>query len=335
MAAPRLHVAGRAPWFPNLARVMDEAPGLMDALASEFAPRAAKLSTPAAYWLAFNGWIGDRLAGPIMQGEVGPEVLRQHAWAVYASGYWATLELRTNWGMPPALQRLGIGVTPPRAEMLQGFADRLDQRRRALADGGDHCLHILPSLLREQPNSGPLHDMAYNAGVQVVKTEDPPLGQRPAHLSPKPGAVRINPRDFMRVDYDLPTPPYLRQWRSAFEAAVRTRPEAYEKALVGEAGQKDLREIWRHAVDFGNTTWGGGATDKWTQAYYDETVRWSSTLNLGLEAVALAALVAVINQDEAAAKRAVLGNAIFLGASSAALMGLLDVKATLPTLVKA
>jgi hypothetical protein len=224
-------------------------------------------------------------------------------------------------------------MTPPFAQVQQGIVHNLGQRMVALAGGGDHSLQILPALMRDDSTAGTVHSMAYNAGVQVVKTEDPPVGQRRPHRAPKPGAVRINARDFMRVDYDLPTPQYLKVWRSAFDRAVTANPPAYERAIVGEPGQTDLRDIWKRAVAFGNTTWGGDANDKWTQSYFDETVHWSSALNFGLEAVGLAAFVAVINQDAEAAKRAVMGNALYVGATPGWLLGLLDTGGKLPTVV--
>jgi hypothetical protein len=332
---PKVRVEGSAPLLPTLAAVMKEAPALMDALATEFAPTAARLSTQRAYWLALNGWITDRLAGPIMEGKVRAESLGEQAWAVYASSYWGGMELRENWGMPPVIQKLGIRISPPFTEVQQGVAHNLAQRVAALTGGGDHCLRILPALMRDDSTSGTLYPMAYNAGVQVVKTEDPPVGQRRAHRPPKPGAVRINTRDFMRVDYDLPTPQYLKVWRSAFERAVTADPVAYERAIVGEPGQTDLRDIWKRGVLYGNTTWGGDANDQWTQEYFDETVQWSSVLNLGLEAVGLAAFVAVINQDPEAARRSVMGNALYAGATSAWLLGLLDTGGKMPTVVAA
>jgi hypothetical protein len=88
-------------------------------------------------------------------------------------------------------------------------------------------------------------------------------------------------------------------------------------------------------VLYGNTTWGGDANDQWTQEYFDETVQWSSVLNLGLEAVGLAAFVAVINQDPEAARRSVMGNALYAGATSAWLLGLLDTGGKMPTVVAA
>lgn len=327
---PTTRVEGRPPLLPSLAAVMKEAPALMDALATEFAPVAAQLSSPRAYWLAINGWITDRLAGPIMEGKVPLESLGEQAWAVYASSYWGGMELRENWGMPPVIEKLGIKMSPPFADVQQGVAHNMAQRLTALAGGGDHCLKLLPALMRDDSTSGTIHPMAYNAGVQVVKTEDPPIGQRRPHRAPKPATVRINTRDFVRVDYDLPTPHYLKVWRSAFERAVTANPLAYESAIVGEPGQKDLRDIWKRAVLYGNTTWGGDANDRWTQEYFDETVHWSSVLNLGLEAVGLAALVAVINQDPEAATRAVMGNTLYAGATSAWLLGLLDSGGKLP-----
>jgi hypothetical protein len=147
--------------------------------------------------------------------------------------------------------------------------------------------------------------------------------------------VRINGRDFMRVDYDRSTPPYLKVWRSAFERVVAADPDRYERLVVGEEGEADLRDIWKDAVAFGNTTWGGDAQDDWTDAYWEETIRWSSILTFGMEAAGLAALVALINQDPDAAARAVMGNALYLGATSGWLVGLLDTDAKLPQIAAA
>jgi hypothetical protein len=332
-AAAKLRVQGSAPLLPILAKVMPADPTLMDALATEFGPMAAELSTQQTYWLAINGWITDRLSGPIMEGKVNLEDLGKQAWAIYASSCWGGIELRQNWGMPPALEKLGIKIAPPFTEVQQRVVDSFDKRMVALTAGGESCLQLLPTLMREDSTSGVIQPIAYNAGVQVVMTEDPPLGQRHSNRRPRPSAVRINARDFMRVDYDLPTPQYLKVWRAAFERAVAANPSAYEKAIAGEAGQKDLRDIWKRAVAFGNTTWGSDASLKWTDGYFDDSLHWSSVLNFGLEAVGLAAFVAVINQDPEAAKRAVMGNALYSGASSGWLIGFLDTGGKLPAVV--
>jgi hypothetical protein len=242
------------------------------------------------------------------------------------------MELREHWGMPPALRNLGMTPpAPPFAEVQQGIIPLMTQRMDAIRSGGDRCLEILPSILAEASTSGPVWGVGYNAGVQVVKTEDPPIGQRRPNRQPKPSAVRINARHFMRVDYDLPTPQYLKVWRSAFERAVTAHPEAYERLIAGEEeGQADLRELWKSAVSLGNLTWGGDAQDPWSDAYWEETIRWSSILTFGMEATALAAVVALLNQDTEAAMLAVMCNAIYLGATPGWLIGLLDTDATLP-----
>jgi len=323
----------RPPLIPELAQLMPEAPALIDQLVSEFSSTAATLSTEKASFMGLNGWITDRLSGPIMDGAVRADELGAHAWAVYASSYWGGMELREHWGMPPALKNLGMTPPqPPYAEVQQGVVALMTERLAAIRAGGEACLSILPSILREPATSGPIHGVGYNAGVQVVKTEDPPIGQRRPQRPAKPSAVRINGRHFLRVDYDLAVPRYLKVWRSAFERAVTGDPAAYERLLVGNEGETDLREIWRSAIDFGNVTWGGDAQDGWTDAYWAETIRWSSILTFGMEAAGLAAFVAVINQDPAAAVRAVMCNALYLGATPGWLVGLLDVASTLPVL---
>jgi len=330
--AKELHLAGGAPpLLPDTAAVMPAAPTLVDQLANEFAPTADTLSTQQAYWIAFNGWLTDRLSGPIMEGTVSPDDLGEQAWVIYASSYWGGMELREHWGMPPALKNIGMTPpTPPFADVQQGMVQLMRQRMGAIREGGEACLRILPSILREAAPSGPIHGAGYNAGVQVVKTEDPPIGQRRPHRPAKPSAVRINGRDFMRVDYDMPTPQYLKVWRSAFERAVTAKPDAYEALIVGSDGQSNLRDVWKTAVAFGNTTWGGDAQDVWTEAYWEESIRWSSVVTFGMEATGLAAFVALLNQDSDAAIRAVMCNALYLGATWGWLIGLLDTEATLP-----
>lgn len=320
------------PLVPKLAKVMPAAPELINQLATEFASTAVKLKTQKAYWLGFNGWITDRLSGPIMEGKVPLENLGKQAWVVYASSYWGGMELREHWGMPRAIKQLGMKMEPPFAQVQQGILATMQKRLKALKEGPEACLALLPEIMREESTSGTVHGIAYNAGVQVVKTEDPPLGQRRPHREPRPSVVRIYPRHFMRVDYDLPTPYYLKFWRSVFERAVASNPKGYEKAIVGEAGEADLRDIWKKAVLYGNTTWGGDAQDHWSDAYFEETIHWSSVLTFGMEAVGLAALAAVINQDTDAARLAVMGNALYVGATPGWLLGPLHTEGQLPTL---
>jgi hypothetical protein len=331
-----LHLEGGSPpLLPELASVMPAGHALMDRLVTEFAPVAATLSTSQAYWLALNGWMTDRLSGPIMDGVTTADELGEQAWAIYASSYWGALELREHWGMPPALQRIGMTPPPyPYADVQHGMQQLVSQRMGAVRDGGEACLRMLPSILREAAPTGPVHGVGYNAGVQVVKTEDPPIGQRRPHRPSKPSVVRINGRDFLRVDYDMATPQYLKVWRSAFERAVAGNPDAYEELIAGGPDDTSLREIWRNAVAFGNTTWGGDAQDVWTEQYWDETIRWSSIVTFGMEATAMAAFVAVINNDADAAVRAVLCNALYLGATWGWLIGLLDTEAKLPVVAE-
>jgi hypothetical protein len=180
-----------------------------------------------------------------------------------------------------------------------------------------------------------LWNTAYNAGCQVVKTEDPPIGQRRPHRRPRPGVVRINTRDFMRVDYELPTPEYLKVWRSAFERTVTSSPEQYEAVIAGRPDQEDLREIWARGVTFGNTSWGDGANDGWTNEYFDESLHWSTVVNLGLEAISHASFVAVIDGDAETARRAIMGNTIYVGMGTGWLLGFLDLDGRFPELATA
>jgi hypothetical protein len=332
-AGGKRRVKGEAPLMPALAKVLPASPELMSALATEFAPLAAQLQSQQTYWLSFNGWITDRLSGPVMEGKVSTAELGAQAWAVYASSVWGGIELHQNWGMPPLLESRRAAMPPPFTQIQQDVADRMTQHLTALASGGEACLKALPALLRVDSTPGIIFTMAYNAGVQVILTEDPPIGKRRPNQPPRPSAVRINPRDFMRVDYDLPTPHYLKFWRSKFEEAVAANPQEYEKIIVGRPGDKSLRDVWQHGVGFGNTTWAGSVTDKWSNGYFNDSLRWSSVLNFGLEAIALAAFVALIQQDQEAGKRAIMAHALYVGATSGWFIGLLDTDDQLPSVM--
>ncbi|NKI16446.1 hypothetical protein HCU74_03325 [Spongiibacter sp. KMU-166] len=303
---------------------------LYDELTKGFAPESAALNSPQSYWIAFNAWITNELSRRIMKTEVSDSEFGGFLWAAYASSYWGGMELRENWGMPPAMERLGIALEPPYLETLDNLAATFNSRLSVMAQGNDKCLDYVDDLLHEDLNAGALWNTAYNAGCQVIKTEDAPIGQRRPHRRPQPSMVRINTRDFMRVDYELPAPEYLRVLRSAFEVAVTSQPETYEQIIVGKDGQKDLREIWAGGVGFGNTSWGDGANDAWTDEYFDDTLHWSTVVNFGLEAVSLACFAALINKDADLARRAVMGNAMYAGMATGWLLGMLNVEGSLP-----
>jgi hypothetical protein len=194
---------------------------------------------------------------------------------------------------------------------------------------------LLGVLMREEPCTGMLHGTAYNSGYCEVVCEKAPLGELPAHLVGETGSIRANPRDFMRLDYSLVTPVWLREWRTAFEIAVRAEPDAFERVIAGDGTQKDLRDLWTEALAWGHNNWGGSSLDDWTQAYYDDMRYYSVVFNFGLEAVSLASFVALVTGDDEAALRALRGNTLYCGSWGAAVMGLLDVDGRLPEVVPA
>jgi hypothetical protein len=330
-----LKYSGTVPMSPELAKVMTESPALMDALIAEFSPVAAKLPSQEIYWLGFSGWVTDRLSGPIMDGAVEAKDISAQAWAIYASSVWGGVELRRlreKWDSAPQMDPAMAKMMADRlASGQQDMAGKMSKRLVALGLGPVACLQVLPALVRDDSTTGPVHGMAYNAGVQVVKTEDPPVGRRRPQRPAMPSAVRINTRDFMRVDYDMPTPHYLKVWRSRFEGAVTGHPDIYETIIKGEPGQENLRDLWSRAVLLGLKTWGGEANDKWSDAYFTGALHWSSVLNFGLEAMGLATFVALIDHEPEAARRAVLVNALYVGATPGWGIGMMGKDARLPS----
>ena len=59
--ASQLRLSGGAPpLLAELAAVLPPSRDLADRLVTEFAPTAATLSTPRAYWVGLNGWMTDQ-----------------------------------------------------------------------------------------------------------------------------------------------------------------------------------------------------------------------------------------------------------------------------------
>jgi hypothetical protein len=210
----------------------------------------------------------DRLSGPIMEGKVAADEIGGQAWAIYATSCWGGMELRENWGTPPVIASMGdMAPKPPFADLQQGIVQQMTERMEAIRGGGEACLRALPAILREPGTSSPIHGVGYNAGVQVVKTAAPP-GPKQAFT---PAAARCaSGRDFLRVDYDMTTPQYLKEWRSAFERTVIPPPTSGSSPATG----RPTCEIWKAAVAFGNQTWGGDSR-RMTDQYWEETIRWS------------------------------------------------------------
>lgn len=320
------------PLITGLEQVMPPQPQLLDDMLADYAPRAESLATQKAYWLGFSSWVADSACGRIVDQDLNLTELGSLAWGVHTTSYWGGVELRKYWG-PPSFAKLK-DMPPPfdsaQGEMLKNFTSRA----KVIQSGGDDSLALLAELMRDDDTrTAIMYTMAYNAGLQVIKTEDPPLGQRRPMRPAKPSIVRINSRQFMRVDYELVTPVYLRKLRSDYELAIKQNPDNFERALKGDNGQLDLRDVWQRGVDHGYSTWGGNdSQDHWSQDYFDESVHWTLVLSFGLEATALVAMVALINRDQGLAKKALMMNTLFLGATPGWMLGLLDDKAKLPEL---
>src|ERR1700735_727834 len=77
----RLSGGAAPPLLSALAAVLPESSDLVARLVTEFAPTAATLSTPQAYWVGLNGWMTDRLSMPILEGKVTPDEIGAQAWA--------------------------------------------------------------------------------------------------------------------------------------------------------------------------------------------------------------------------------------------------------------
>ncbi|HEX5587982.1 MAG TPA: hypothetical protein VFZ17_11795 [Acidimicrobiia bacterium] len=332
--ASRWHVDGAPPWFESLATVLEPAPELLDRLFTEFAPIGAALNTQDSLWVSFHTWVVERLVGEELQG-AAPVDQRAAIWAIYATSYWSMLELTVHFGVPPAVLNLGMEPTAPTDDSVADLVAKLTARFDALAAGDAAVREQLSVLQREEPCTGTLHGTAYNSGYCEVVCEQAPLGELPAHLSGETGLIRANPRDFMRLDYSIAVPTWLRDWRTTFEIAVRAEPDAYERAIVGDGTQKNLRDLWTEALAWGHNNWGGSSLDDWTQAYYDDMAYYGVVYNFGLEAVSLATFVALVTRDDEAALRALRGNTLYCGSWGAAVMGLLDVDGRLPEVVPA
>lgn len=330
--ARRWRVDGEPPFFENLGASLRPAPELLDQLVTEFAPIGDTLHTQRAWWLAFHVWMIDRLGGADLRDAPDASVT-DGVWCIYATGYWSMLEQQRNFGIPPGVINLGMQAREPGPDSVADLVAKLADRLGILAEGGNAALRELPRLLREEPCTGTLHGAAYNSGYIEVICEFAPLGEVPEHLAAMDGAIRANARDFLRLDYGVPVPQYLVSWRRRFEIAARHEAERFEEIISGSDHDKDLRQIWSEALEWGHNNWGGDSLRQWTQDYYDDCAYWSIVFNFAIEAAALASFVALLEQDEQAGIRAVRANTLYLGSWGAAVMGLLDPTGRLPDIV--
>jgi hypothetical protein len=322
--AHSFHVEGgeQLPYFPSMDAVMEPAPDRLDQFVTEFAPVAKERHLdPTAYWIALHYFISEKFSADAMNGVQGVP-LREARWLLYATAYWGGLEMRKNYAQPfpggfPGINLTEAGVAP----MVNGTV-ALDT---ALAGSLSEKTALITRLLRSTPpgTGNPIigsmiFSTSYDNFYIMVISEAPPLGQRQPHLQPlKPNNDIAYPNDFLRIDYADPLPSWLANMRATYELAKTSHPAEFEALLVGAPGDIDLRTLWANGKPTADAAWGGSATARWTQSYFNAnaygTVRW----NWGLEATSLAALSALLNNDAATANKALVGNSLFLAAWSA------------------
>jgi hypothetical protein len=75
--------------------------------------------------------------------------------------------------------------------------------------------------------------------------------------------------------------------------------------------------------------------NEWSQAYFEDVLRASVRFNIACEGVALAAFAAVLEGDEALARRVIRANTLLLGIWNVGVMALLDPDTTMPEVVPA
>jgi hypothetical protein len=322
------HVDGAVPWFDALDAVAAPGRDRLDALVGDFMPFASRLATQQAFWVACHYRVVERVVSDELQG-IAPEDVRDTIGAVYASAYWCAREMALHFGLPPVIANVGATPAPPNEASVAGLVADLTRRHDLLRSSDTDILASLPSLLREEPVIGFVHGFAYNAGYCEAVTERPPLGEVTGHLESAPGSIRVNRRDVVRADYAMAVPAWLHDARRAFETAVRAAPDRYERLLTGDGDQRDVRDIWADGLEHGHINW-GASSGAWTQAYLDDTVEVSLRYNFAVEGIALAAISALLDGDEARARRVVRANTVLLPSYGAALMAFLDLDGGLP-----
>jgi hypothetical protein len=338
--AATFHVEGaeRLPYFPSMDTVMDPAPALLNQYVTEFAPVAtARKLDPTAYWISLHYFIAEKFSADAMNG-VQTVPLRQERWVLYATAYWGGFEMRKGYAQPLPPAYLASPTAAGVAPMVAGNV-ALDS---ALAGTPADKFALIQSLLRVPIIGGMIGGTAYDNFYIMTIGEAPPLGERQPDLQAfQPNNDIAYPDQFMRIDYAEPLPDWLANMRETYAVAKSNHPVEFETLLVGSApgdvagGPDDLRTLWFNSLATARTNWGGNATARWTQSYFDAnaygTVRW----NWGLEATSEAALSALLNSDAATADKALIGNSLYLAAWSAFAYGFQEAStAALPTVVQ-
>lgn len=323
------------PYFPkSMGKVMNPAPQLLDQLISQFVPIAnARDVDPTVFWLAFHFWVADKFNGMAMGDGFDQAItLEQARWLSYATCYWGGVEERKYYAQPiPLFYRTilaSMNLFRSRESSVEEMVTGLMAMDAALAGPlADKHAEITYRLRASLP--GPygqiigrmIFSTAYDTFYLVIVGEAPPKGERPPHLKAfKFDLVVADPKVFMQIDYAEPLADWLVHLRATYESAKNRNPIEFEELLIGSApgdvagGPNDLRTLWAEGFDTARANWGGDRLDPWTQAQYDANMQGNVRWNMGLEAISLAALSALLDNDADLADKALGGNSRFVAA---------------------
>lgn len=329
--ARRWHVQGGAPWFPEMAAVLKPAPEKLDALLNDYAPIAAKLHSQNSFWICFHMFVFRELVAAALDGHLGM-TLEEAVWLSHITAYWGLSEAKRRPEANSGLEQIGMGPsqTPSAASMTKLITHSLERHRAAASDAD--ALKALPQFLVEQPVTGMIHGCSYNSRYMVITGGQPPFGHRPPHIAISDDQVRVNQRDFLRVDYAAPLAPWLARARAAFERAAQADSLHFEAAL-SNAASTDLRQVWVAGIAMADMIWGAQDMAKRRDDTYVDVFEFAVPVNFGFEATALDGMTALLTKDGAMARRAIQANAIAVGYWDTAQMALADPDGRPPSLV--
>ncbi|HEX5588080.1 MAG TPA: hypothetical protein VFZ17_12290 [Acidimicrobiia bacterium] len=328
--ADHVHIEANGPWFPNLAEVMDEDPGLLDALANEDRAGRDRWSMARFTTEDLPLYVLDRQ----LSASETPLPFRSAAWLMLLVGYWggiATQEAFASFGTARGADELG--VTAPRtlsADDFERIHDWLARAHDALAGTIDDQIALLDELLRLETQIGVVFGAAYTVGFYVPTLQPPPVGAKPDHLAVDSEMVVCSADRILEVEYKADVPRWLTEWRARQEGAHTAMPDRWESVITGGTEQADLRDLWARGFEVAAYNWGADSLQGWTDAAFVPMLEMNLKLTFQVEAVAHAAVAALVTREPEAVRRALQASFLMIPSWLGTAVGIGDTSGTRP-----
>jgi hypothetical protein len=324
--------ANNAPWFPNMAEVMDRDVALLDQLASDWAESREDLELESF----LSTYLPDEVVGRELSPDREALPFGAACWLMFLHGYWGGVKLGRRFRRVGAARGAQEGdlVTArwPTEESMNAICAGLATVHAALAGSEGARLAHLDASLRAAAQTGTLYGTAYNTGFFEPLLYHPPRGALPEQLTGDPGFVIAAADRLLDIQYSMPRPDWLEHQKLVHERARIDHPSRWEAIVTGDAERSSLTEIWADGYKQGVYNWGGDTVANWKQHTLDAFLEVSVRFNFQVEAISHAVMAAVVDPRASDLEQATRASALFVPSWLGTGIGISDELGERPTL---